>query len=383
MSNDRFLLIKAWSYILWSDVKHVLSQLLIAEMTNRIPVVYWPTHSLHNGFIHTNGFELYFEPISQHTIFDIVKPEYTYYPPGWDHDNLLVEDESKETGIYRNIGDIMCSNANVVVGDVYFDVYNLIPFIDKTQPTYGMTVQQIHRYLFSKYIRIKQDIKIEIQGFYNSWLEDEKPVLAVHVRRVEKGLVFNLDNNKKRILKKNAFSYNQNQKDPHEKRLKIFNLRKKPIEWEPNKIYHAEISKYIEKYNIKKIFLLTDSEEILKEYQQRYGSMIVFTKCKRVPKDGTVSYLENPIVKRRRGIEIIKDTYLASMCDFFIGNDFSNLSHGVAMMKDWPNNNIKLLYGLFKKRKFPVNVEQIAIRKNWNIFSYIAKFIKRIIKGYY
>ena len=66
MAGDRFLLIKPWSYRLWSDVEHVLGQLLIAEITDRIPIVYWPTHCLHNGFFHTNGFELYFEPVSNY-----------------------------------------------------------------------------------------------------------------------------------------------------------------------------------------------------------------------------------------------------------------------------------------------------------------------------
>ncbi|HVJ48137.1 O-fucosyltransferase family protein [Desulfitobacterium sp.] len=379
MPNDRFLLIKAWSYILWEDVKHVLGQLLIAELTDRIPVVYWPTHCLHNGFVYTNGFELYFEPISNYTIFDIVKPEYTYYPPVWDHDNLLVEDQSKETWIYRNIGEIMSSNANVVVSDVYFDVYKLIPFIKKSHSAYGMTVQQIYRYLFNKYIKIKQDINIEIEGFYNSWLKDDRPVLAVHVRRVDKDQVFDLDNYKKNNFKGSTQSYSENQKNSMGKHVKIYKLRKKRKALEPNKIYHEEISKYIEKYNVKKIFLLTDCEETLKEYQQKYGSMVVSTECKRIPIDGEASYMENPMVKRRRGIEIIKDTYLAAKCDFFIGNDFSSLSHAVTNIQEWPNNNIRLLYYLFKKRKYPVNVELLACRKK-SIFRVITEWIKKLFK---
>ncbi len=181
MAKDRFLLIKAWSYILWADVEHVLSQLLIAEMTDRVPVVYWPTYCLHNGFIHTNGFELYFEPVSDSTIFDLSNPDYTFYPPVWDESNLLADDPSRETWVYRNIGDMLTCEANVLVGDVYFDMYNLIPFIGKNLPEYGMTVRQIYRYLFKKYIRVKPDIQIEVDGFYNSWLRDYAPVLAVHV----------------------------------------------------------------------------------------------------------------------------------------------------------------------------------------------------------
>ena len=165
MAGDRFLLIKPWSYRLWSDVEHVLGQLLIAEITNRIPVVFWPTHCLHNGFIHTNGFELYFEPVSEYSIFDLTKPEYTFYPPFWDADNLLVEDTTKDNWMYRSIGDLISSDANVVIGDVYFSISEIIPFVKKDNDAYGMTATEIYRYLFRKYIRIKGIFLRRYRGF--------------------------------------------------------------------------------------------------------------------------------------------------------------------------------------------------------------------------
>lgn len=380
MSNDRFLLIKAWSYILWADVEHVLSQLLIAELTNRIPVVYWPTHCLYNGFIHTNGFELYFEPVSNYTIFDIAKPEYTFYPPVWDQDNLLTDDPDKETWVYRDIGDIMCSKENVVIGDVYFDIYNLIPFIKKGHPAYGMTVRQIYSYLFKKYIRVKQDIKVEIQGFYNSWLRDNKPVLAVHVCGADKNQVFELKKLKKQNYKYNSKSYKKSQKSPMQKQIKVPRFGLKREIFEPNKPYHDEIKKYIDEYDVKKIFLLTNSEEVLNEYRERYGSMLVTAKCKRTPVNGNITFMENPMIKRRRGIEIIKDTYIASMCEFFIGNDFSSLSYAVTNMKDWSDSNVKLLYWQIGKKKYPINVKVIARGKTNGLFNRAAKLLKKLLK---
>jgi hypothetical protein len=377
MSNDRFLLIKAWSYILWSDVEHVLSQLLIAELTDRIPVVYWPTHCLHNGFVHTNGFELYFEPVSNYTIFDVAKPEYTFYPPIWDQDNLLMDDPDKETWVYRNIGDIMSSKENVVVGDVYFDIYNLIPFIKKGNPAYGMTVNQIYSYLFTKYIRLKQDIDTEIQGFYNSWLRDEKPVLAVHVCGAEKERVFDIKNEKEQSYRYISKSYKKSEKDPMQKPVKVSRFGRRRRIMEPNRPYHEEIKKYIDKYDIKKIFLLTNSEEVLEEYRQKYGSMLVAADCKRNPPDAGPSFLENYIIKRRRGIEIIKDTYLAAKCDFFIGSDFSSLSHTVTRMKDWPADNVRLLFWKLWKQKYPINVEVISRRERKNPVRQITKLIEK------
>jgi len=383
MSNDRFLLIKAWSYILWADVEHVLSQLLIAELTGRIPVVYWPTHCLHNGFEHTNGFELYFEPVSNYTIFDIAKSGYTFYPPVWDQDNLLMDDPDKETWVYRNIGDIMSSKANVVIGDVYFDIYNLLSFIKKDHPAYGMTVHQIYCYLFKKYIRIKQDIQVEIQGFYNSWLREDKPALAVHVCGADNKKLLDVKVLKNQIDKYRSKSYQNSRKDPMEKQIKVPRIGWKRKVLEPNQPYHDEIKKYIDKYDIKKLFLLTNSEEVLDEYRKKYGSILVATECKRISSDTSAPLLDNPMVKRRQGIEIIKDTYLASKCDFFIGNDFSSLSHAVTNIKDWPDSNVKLLYWKIWKMKYPINVGVIAKREKSKLFQRVTKLLKKIIKKFH
>jgi hypothetical protein len=380
MANDRFLLIKAWSYILWADVEHVLSQILIAELTDRTPVVYWPTHCIHNGYVHTNGFELYFEPVSNFSIFDVAKPEYTYYPPVWDSDNLLADDPDRETWVYRNLGDMMTRTEDVLVGDVYFDMYTLIPFIKKSHPAYGMTVRQIFRYLFRKYIRVKPDIDIEIQGFYNSWLRESAPVLAVHVCKPESNAV-DLRTTGKDAYKFISKSYRQRTKDPAEKKIKISWFPWKRNTLQPNQAYHKEIKKYIDLYNVKKIFLLTNSKEVLKEYQGKYGDMVVATQCRRTTAYGGPSYLESPMVKRRQGIEIVKDTYLASMCEYFIGNDFSSLSQAVVNSREWVSSNVSLLYWKIRKRKYPINMK-ITFRERKEYFRRLKdKWEKRFRKN--
>ncbi|XOQ48767.1 MAG: GT23 domain-containing protein [Eubacteriales bacterium] len=378
MSNDRFLLIKAWSYILWSDVEHVLSQLLIAEITDRIPVVYWPTHCLHNGFEHTNGFELYFEPVSNYTIFDVAKPEYTFYPPVWDADNLLIDDPKRETWVYRNLGEMMSCKENVLVGDVYFDMYNLIPFIKKENPAYGMTVNQIYNYLFKKYIRLKQDVEVEIQGFYNSWLRENGPALAVHVCGAEKNRAFQIKSRRKERYQYASKSYKNAKQEPTQKKIKVprFGFRKYKI-MHPNRPYHDEIKKYIDKYDVKTIFLATNSEEVLSEYRKKYGPMVVATQCSRLTGESETEYLDSYIVKRRRGIEILKDTFLAAKCDFFIGSDFSSLSHAVTFIRDWPDENVKLLYWEYGNRKYPINVEVIAPRDRRGIFRMVEEWLEK------
>lgn len=309
MPSDRFLLIKSWGCGFWSDVDHVMGQLLVAELTNRIPVIYWGTNSLYAESFKTNAFDLYFEPVSNYSIYDVIKPQYTYYPPVWKFDNIIVEDLDKITWMYRNLGEMMSSDANVVVSDVHYFIRPIINFITKDHWAYGMTAQQIYRGLFDKYIKLKPDIELEIQEFFDTELKKDRPVLGVHIRGGDK--IREVEN------------------------LSRFNKR-----------YYTAINNYIDKYAIKKILLLTDCEDILEEFLKRYGEKVIFTDCRRgaIYATDNAPHLQEYTNKRRKGIEIIKDTYLASKCDFFIGNGYSNVSYTVKRLRDWPEDNIILFF---------------------------------------
>jgi len=309
MSSDRFLLIKSWGCGFWSDVDHVMGQLLVAEITNRIPVVYWGTNSLYAESFKTNAFELYFEPVSNYTIHDIVKPEYTYYPPIWNYSNVIIEDLDKVAWAHRNLGEMINSDANVVVSDVHYFIRPIINFIPSEHWAYGMTAHQIYRCLFDKYLRLKPDISQEIDEFYTKNMQDGRPLLGVHIRGGDK--VREVEN--------------------------LSHLNKK---------YHMKIKEFTSRYKIKKILLLTDCQEMVDDFLDRYGSRVVYTDCRRGLINATedAPHLQDYTIKRRKGIEIIKDTYLAAKCDFFIGNGYSNVSYTVKRLRDWPEENIVLFY---------------------------------------
>ncbi len=339
MPNDRFLLIKSWGCGFWSDVDHVMGQLLVAELTNRIPVIYWGTNSLYAESFKSNAFDLYFEPVSPYSIYDVIKPHYTYYPKIWRYDNVMVEDLDKITWMYRNLGELMANDANVVVSDVHYFVRPIINYITKDHWAYGMTAQQIYRGLFDKYIKLKPDIELEIQEFYNSNLKDYNPTLGVHIRGGDK--IREVEN------------------------LSKFNKR-----------YYTAIDNYMNSYDIKKILLLTDCEDILRNFEKKYGSKLVFTDCRRgaIYATDNAPHLQDYTHKRRKGIEIIKDTFLASKCDFFIGNGYSNVSYTVKRLRDWSEDNIILFFRdlkdelkLAKKRAKGVKNIYKAEQKNHKI----------------
>lgn len=339
MSNNRFLIIKSWGCGFWSDVDHVMGQLLAAELTNRIPVIYWGPNSLYAESFKTNAFDLYFEPVSSYSIYDVIQQQYTYYPPIWNFDNLMIEDLDKITWIHRNLGEMMSSDAKVVVSDVHYFIRPLINFITKDHWAYGMTAHQIYRGLFDKYLKLKPDIALEIQEFFDAKLKEYRPLLGIHIRGGDK--VREVEN--------------------------LAHL---------NKQYHTEIGKFINKYDIKKILLLTDCEETVEEFLKKYGDKVVFTDCRRGVKNAfdNAPHLQDYTFKRRKGIEIIKDTYLASKCDFFIGNGYSNVSYTVNRLKDWPQDNIILFFRdlkdelkLAKKRSKTVMYKRRIEEKNHKI----------------
>jgi hypothetical protein len=275
--------------------------------------------SLYIGSISTNAFELFFEPVSNCTLSDAVRPDFTYYPPTWKYENVTAEDTERSRMQYRDLKSMMESDANVVVSDVYYPLRSIMAWIRSDHWAYGKTPYQIYRVLYDNYLRIKPEIKREIQKFINTNpnFRDERPILGVHVRGDA-------------IVTEVA---------------QIYDL---------NELYKPYIWQYIVRYNVRHLFLITDSKKIARQYKRLYGvnEMLISSDSKKMPLQKRIAtcLLDYPN-KRHKGvellkdtIEVIKDTYLASQCDFFIGNGYSSLSNTVLRLKDWSEMNIKLLY---------------------------------------
>lgn len=319
MQTNRFLLIKSLGKSIWADVDHVICQILAAELTNRIPVVYWGMESLYSESIATNAYEFFFEPVSGFTVHDIIRPGYSFYPPTWNSENILAEDSDRFKMEYRDLKSLMKSDANIVVSDIYYPLSSILLWANRSHWSFGKTPYQVYRYLFDKYLKPKAEVKREIKKYINTNpdFRDEKPILGVHCRS-------------NAIVNEVAQLYDLNE------------------------LYKPYIWHYIVRYNVRHIFLITDSNKILKEYKKLYGvnGMLLYSDSKKRPlKERIPTYLQDYPNKRHKGvelikdtIEVIKDTYLAAQCDFFIGNGYSNLSNTVMRLKDWPETNIKLLY---------------------------------------
>ncbi|MEI4828206.1 hypothetical protein WAX78_01840 [Bacillus sp. FJAT-53711] len=123
--NNRFLLIKAWENGFWSDESHVAGQLLIAELTNRIPVIFWGADSLYASEdpLVTDAFTMYFLPVSSYSVYDLEKENYTYYPSRWNYGNLRFPGTKDLTdfedvaiaSVFNRSEDVLVSNVHIYV----------------------------------------------------------------------------------------------------------------------------------------------------------------------------------------------------------------------------------------------------------------------------
>lgn len=306
--NKRFLLIKSSRAGFWSDMHNVWSKLLLAEITNRCPYVFWGEFSRYSVGQNCNSFEQYFLPVSNCSADDLVSDKYTYDSPAYTFSNIFHEEEYKWECEVRDIPSFINSNANVLVSRTHnCGLYEVLPWVKEGHPVYGLWGDDVFRYINNKYIKLQPDIEQEIDEFYYANHMDSGPVVAVHIR-----------------------SGDRHQDVPHLDEI--------------NADFPQEINNYLKDNPSARIFLLTESESVIEEYKRMYGDILIYTDCNRKVIDGLYPVLQVFPDRRRKGIEIIKDSYLACKCDHFIGNGYSNVSIAIARLKKWENDRIKLLW---------------------------------------
>ena len=302
----RYLLIKAWGYGFWSDVNHVIGQLLIAELTGRIPIVHWGANSLFWDGSLPNAFEAYFEPVSTATIFDLRDEMFTIWPPKWNHSNLFGGEVNKWTGPFSRVAGLylLSRQEHIVVSDFCSSVFDLKPWIPRRSELYSMSVDDLHFYLVRKYLRPKPQVLNAVTDAYESHLATGE-FIAVHARGSDKMLEM-----------KNLDAVNDE--------------------------YGQAIEEFRARHGVRRIFLMTDDSRLRDSYLRRYGDDVICMDCQRTDSTQGVHYQAGRN-RRELGSEVMVDVYLAVRAKAFIGNGYSNPSLMVSYLKVWPKNHVRLI----------------------------------------
>jgi protein O-GlcNAc transferase len=316
----RYLLIKSWGYGFWSDVSQVLGTLLLAEITDRIPVTHWGTNSLFGDGSNDDAFKLYFEPVSNVSLYDLARVEdATFFPQKWNSTNLAAENVAKWYGNGSRAAALYFLNRPemIAVNDFYIGVVDVAPWVPVGHPTYGKPLDEIYRYLIKKYLLPRKATHDSCDAFFRAHLNGG-PFLAVHLRGSDKVL---------------------EDQDLHT----------------TNQAYFSAIDSIESTW---RIFLLTDDEQLRTQMISAYGDRIITTDCQRTSTSTGVHYL--PSVKRvQAGSEVMTDTYLSLRANRFVGNGSSNVSAMIDVLKDWkPGETTLVGRSLLMQRNLYIHLRQ-------------------------
>ena len=305
-NKSRYLLIKAWGCGFFSDVNHVLGQLLIAELTERLPIVYWGKESLFADDTETNAFEHYFENFSKTSINEIQKNNYNYWPPKWNNKNLKFSEVNKLKGPYSRISAQYLLNRpeDIVISDFYTGIVDIKPWIPLNNPLSKLSIHEIYYHLVNRYLHPRNLIKKRVDSFLQNKLMNSS-FIAVHVRGSDKASEI-----------KNLDSVNKQYEDIINKNILI----------NPNL----------------KIFLMTDDTRVLSKFYELYGDKIVVTESQRTNNNTGVHY-KNYSNSLELGFEVMIDVYIAAKAKIFIGNGLSNTSQIVRYLKNWSDEDIHFI----------------------------------------
>ncbi len=192
----------------------------------------------------------------------------------------------------------------MVVSDFYTFIVDIKSWIPIGHHLYGLSVDELYRYLVRRYLRPRKEIADEVDRFYEQHLAS-LDFIAVHVRGSDK-------------------------------------VSEITVIDEVNKQYKEIIDRYFSVYNCRRIFLMTDDSRILDHFVKVYGNKIITTDCQRTSSVQGIHHKQVPD-KRRLGTEVMVDAYLAAKAKAFVGNARSNPSIIVRYLKNWSDEDVYLI----------------------------------------
>lgn len=297
INQDKYLIIKAWGHGFWSEVHHLLVQLLVAELTHRMPVPYWGTNCLFKSPSSSNGIQDFFKGFDSPNLAELCEQS-DIYPPKWNSHNITSEDVNKFSGDYakRSAQYFLNRPERVVVSDFYTSLTSIKPWIAKDSVYYGLSEDDIYKRLFDKFIAPTDAIQALADDFYQRHMANRNWI-AVHMRGSDK-------------------------------------IHESPGLQQTNTHYFGFIDRMLALNPGIGIFLMTDATPILEQFQSTYGERVIYTASERTASNVGVHLSTHD--GHKAGQEVLIDVLIALKCDYFIGNKESNVSLAIANMKHWP-----------------------------------------------
>jgi len=305
---DKFIICREWGGGFWSDMDHVFAALLIAEITGRIPIIYWGACSKYRSEGPGNAFDIYWQSISPFTLDDITQiNEATVFPKSWAgrplDDDVSVEIMSSRT--QRDSGiDLLSREETIIVSDTHIRPINLMPHIPTNHLLSSLDAAGVYRALWQKYLKPQPEIEQSVDVFCEKHFKGHQ-YIAVHIRGSDKHKEWG------------------------------------PLIKESNKRY-VDALKSFRNNEAWRIFLMTESQSIFDEYIALFGDQIVSSECHRTS-DDTGPHFGRLASGEILGREVLLDTLVATRANMFLGTGASNVSRAIDVYKDWPPGHKQLV----------------------------------------
>lgn len=293
--SEKYLIIKAWGHGFFSEINHLISNLLLAELTGRTAICWWGENCLFRNSEDTNAISHFFKNLNTKLPTDsFLNGE--IFPPKWNSDNIQKENINKSVGQYSRVTaqQLMGRNEAVLVSDFFTPIASIIPWISESSCYYGRTDEEIYDILYKKYITPTDSITQKVENFCSEYMHGN--FLAVHMRGTDK------------IYESQHLE-------------------------SVNASYFDFIDRIILINPGIRILLLTDSTILEQIMESRYPGLIVKTNFQRASQNIGVHYMtSDPVLA---GEEVLIEALLATHANYFLGNMESNVSLAVKSLGTW------------------------------------------------
>jgi hypothetical protein len=292
---DRYLLIRSWGSGFWSEILHLLGGLLTAELTGRVPVVWWGANCLFRDPDRDNAFPDFFEPVSAVSPSDLPLHAGPLFPPKWHAGNLAAPEIAKRDGEWSRMPSsaFVDRPEAVAIYDHFNSTHLIRSWIPAGHPWHGMTTAELNRAILARYVRPRPEF-IERAANHMDALFGGNAFDAVHLRGTDKATEMPL------LDAVNAQS------------LQLVAESARPL------------------------FVQTDSEALLARVRAMAGARARSIECRRGAGEVGVHF-ERAVSPRQLGEEVLVDALVSRRAGRFVGNAWSSVSSAVRAWSEHPS----------------------------------------------
>ena len=333
--EPRYLVIREFGGGFWADVLSTLGYLHVAEYTGRIPVTFWGPASRFSDDFKQDAFRNFFEPVSAAEMHDIPGRLAGIFPERWSQIPIAASRPRDSRLGWKPVylPELLFRQEQLIVGDFFGWPVELFAWTQDWDRIVPGQIEALIRRLWQKHIRPRKEIQARADRIWRDFGAPDN-VVAVHVRATDK-----------------AFETAQ---------IKTF-LRQEI----------ARIDALLKSDERMQVFVLTDSERLLTQYQRQFGDRVLSAPVRRST-DGTGVHFTEVESRHELGVDVLIDVLLACRCERFIGLASSNVSQAVRFMKDWAPQQIELLGNDYYSRRHPMMHDP-----NWQKAQHKAKLAGR------